>query len=58
VTFEALPPSHFLILSGAEIREPVVTQGPFIMNEPTQIEAVVARYRMGAMGHLAPFPES
>jgi len=58
VTFEALPPSHFLILSGAEIREPVVTQGPFIMNEPSQIEAAIARYRTGAMGYLAPLSES
>jgi redox-sensitive bicupin YhaK (pirin superfamily) len=52
VTFEALPPSHFLILSGAEIREPVVAEGPFIMNEPSQIEDAVARYRTGAMGRL------
>ena len=58
VTFEALPPSHLLILSGAEIREPVVGKGPFIMNEPLQIEAAGIRYRMGAMGDLAPLPES
>jgi len=54
VTFEALPPSHFLILSGAAIGEPVVVEGPFIMNEPSQIEAATARYRTGAMGRLAP----
>lgn len=28
VMFEAFPPSHFLIVSGAEIREPVVSEGP------------------------------
>jgi len=54
VMFEALPPSHFLILSGAEIREPVVSEGPFIMNDRSQIADAVARYRSGAMGHLAP----
>ena len=54
VTFEALPRSHFLVLSGAEIREPVVGHGPFIMNDPLQIEEAGIRYRTGAMGHLAP----
>jgi redox-sensitive bicupin YhaK (pirin superfamily) len=54
LTFEALPPSHLLILSGAEIREPVVSEGPFIMNNRSQIEEALARYRSGAMGHLAP----
>ena len=53
VMFEAVPPSHFLILSGAEIREPMVSEGPFIMNNRSQIEEAVARYRSGAMGHLA-----
>jgi redox-sensitive bicupin YhaK (pirin superfamily) len=56
VTFEAVPPSHFLILSGAEIHEPVVSEGPFIMNDRSQIDEAVARYRSGAMGHLAPLP--
>lgn len=58
VRFEAEQPAHFLLLSGAEIREPVLAQGPFIMNERSQIEAAVARYRTGAMGHLAPLAES
>jgi len=58
VTFEAVPPSHFLIVSGAEIHEPVVAEGSFIMNEPSQIDAAVARYRAGEMGHLAPLPDS
>lgn len=58
VRFEAVPPSHFLIFSGPEIREPVVAEGPFIMNEPSQIEAAVARYHAGGMGRLAPLPGS
>ena len=58
VRFEAFQPGHFLMLSGAEIREPILAQGPFIMNERSQIEAAVARYRTGGMGHLAPLSES
>ena len=54
VTLQAPSPSHALILSGAEIAEPVVAEGPFIMNEPSQIADAFARYRSGAMGHLAP----
>ena len=57
VTFEACQPAHFLILSGAEIREPIFIEGSFIMNEPSQIAAALVRYRDGAMGHLAPLPE-
>ena len=54
VRLGASQPAHLLVLSGAEIREPVVTAGPFIMNEPSQIENAAARYRRGEMGHLAP----
>jgi redox-sensitive bicupin YhaK (pirin superfamily) len=57
VTFEAIDPVHFLILSGAEIREPIVADGPFIMNERSQIEAAVGRHRTGEMGHLAPIAD-
>ena len=58
ITFETPHPAHFLVLSGAEIREPVVVEGPFIMNEPAQIADAATRYRMGAMGPLAPLPRS
>ncbi len=54
VAFEAIHPTHLLILSGAEIREPVLVDGPFIMNERSQIEAAMARFRAGEMGDLAP----
>jgi redox-sensitive bicupin YhaK (pirin superfamily) len=54
VTLEARSLSHFLILSGNEIGEPVVAEGPFIMNERSQIADAFARYRSGAMGRLAP----
>ena len=54
VRLEASRPVHLLVLSGAEICEPVVTAGPFIMNEPSQIDDAAARYQRGEMGHLAP----
>jgi redox-sensitive bicupin YhaK (pirin superfamily) len=46
MTFGALPPSHFVILSGAEIREPVAGRGPFIMYEASQVEEAGIRYHM------------
>jgi redox-sensitive bicupin YhaK (pirin superfamily) len=54
VTFQAHHHAHFLILAGGALHEPVLVHGSFIMNEPPQIEAAVARYRAGEMGRLAP----
>lgn len=49
--------ADLMILSGAEIRERLIVEGPFMMNEPSQIEEAAERYRSGRMGHLAPFVE-
>jgi len=57
VILEAAERAHLLVLSGAQIREPVVTEGPFIMNQPSQVRAAVTRYRTGAMGQLAPLAD-
>lgn len=46
--------AHFLILSGVAINDPIVEEGPFIMNSRIQIEAALARYRSGEMGGLSP----
>ncbi|MGO9583551.1 MAG: pirin family protein [Acidimicrobiales bacterium] len=54
VGLEAAEAAHFLVLSGAAINEPVVEEGPFIMNDRAQIEAAIARYRSGEMGALSP----
>jgi len=54
VAIEALAPSHLVVLSGPDMREPIVVDGPFIMNDPAQIEAAFERYHSGKMGHLAP----
>jgi len=57
VSLEALRPSHVLVLSGTQIDEPVVEEGPFIMNDRSQIEAAMARYRSGEMGGLSPIEQ-
>lgn len=46
--------ANFVVLSGAELREPVLMYGSFIMNDRAQAEAAVARYQSGRMGHLEP----
>jgi hypothetical protein len=56
-TLEAVRSSHVIVLSGAALNEPVVTNGPFIMNDRSQIDAAVARYQAGQMGRLAPLSE-
>jgi redox-sensitive bicupin YhaK (pirin superfamily) len=58
VTFNPFQQAHFVILSGAAIREPLVLEGPFIMNERSQIEDAAKRFRDGTMGHLEPLAES
>ncbi|GGL99630.1 MULTISPECIES: pirin family protein [Micromonospora] len=50
--------AHLLILSGAEIREPVVTAGPFIMNDAAQVRDAADRYHAGSMGQLTPLSDA
>jgi redox-sensitive bicupin YhaK (pirin superfamily) len=54
ITLAAIEPAQVLLLGGAELRDPVVASGPFIMNDQAQIDDAVARYRAGRMGHLTP----
>ena len=41
-----------LLLSGEPIGEPIVGQGPFVMNRPDEIRQAIEDYRSGRMGHL------
>jgi redox-sensitive bicupin YhaK (pirin superfamily) len=50
---EALEETRLLFLSGEPIDEPIVGQGPFVMNTMAEIEQAVADYRAGRMGRLA-----
>jgi len=52
--FDPDTPSHLLVLSGRDPREPVAVYGPFIMNTRNELERAYERYRDGLMGRLAP----
>ncbi len=41
-----------LLLSGEPIDEPIVGQGPFVMNSPQEIRQAIVDYQSGRMGHL------
>jgi len=41
-----------LLLAGEPIDEPIVGQGPFVMNTPQEIRQAIVDYQSGRMGHL------
>lgn len=41
-----------LLLSGEPINEPIVGQGPFVMNSHQEIRQAITDYQSGKMGHL------
>ncbi|WP_017940812.1 MULTISPECIES: pirin family protein [unclassified Thioalkalivibrio] len=43
-----------LVLSGEPIDEPIVGQGPFVMNTPDEIRQAIRDYREGRLQHSAP----
>lgn len=53
LSFEVLEDTTALLLCGEPIDEPIVGQGPFVMNTAQEIHAAMADYRSGKMGHLA-----
>lgn len=44
--------SHFVILGGTPLDEPIVAYASFVMNSSEQIRQVIANYQMGKMGEL------
>ena len=50
---EALEDSALLFLNGQPIEEPIVGQGPFVMNTAEEIGQAMDDYRNGRMGRLA-----
>ncbi len=44
--------AQVVLLAGRPLREPVVSYGPFIMNNEQQIASAIERYRAGRMGRL------
>jgi redox-sensitive bicupin YhaK (pirin superfamily) len=49
---EALEDTRFFIGSGEPLREAVVSQGPFVMNNQTELLQAFRDYQMGKMGIL------
>jgi redox-sensitive bicupin YhaK (pirin superfamily) len=52
VAVESTPDTTALLLCGAPIDEPIVGQGPFVMNAPGEIRRAMLDYQSGKMGHL------
>ena len=53
VTVRADGHTTLLVLSGTPIDEPIVGQGPFVMNSKEEIRAAVMDYKYGRFGRLA-----
>lgn len=53
VHLQAETESRALMLTGEPIGEPVVGQGPFVMNTREEIREAIHDYQAGRMGHLA-----
>ncbi|MDX2047728.1 MAG: pirin family protein, partial [Chitinophagaceae bacterium] len=52
ITIEALEDTRAFLMSGEPIGEKITAQGPFVMNNETQIMEAYRDYRMGKMGVL------
>lgn len=52
IEIDALEDCSFLILAGLPMNEPIVQQGPYVMNTETEILEAMRDYSMGKMGIL------
>lgn len=52
ITIEAQANAKLLIMAGAPIDEPLVSHGPFVMNNQTELLEAMRDYQDGKMGHL------
>ncbi|TAK46636.1 MAG: pirin family protein [Xanthobacteraceae bacterium] len=52
IALEAESETSLLVLSGAPIDEPVVMQGPFVMNTPEEIRQAIVDFQSGRFGEI------
>jgi redox-sensitive bicupin YhaK (pirin superfamily) len=50
--------AQVVLLAGRPLREPVISHGPFVMNNEEQIAQAFERYRAGDMGTLTPVEDT
>ena len=53
VSLHSVAASRVLVLTGEPLEEPVVGQGPFVMNSRDEIRQAIHDYQSGRMGHLS-----
>jgi hypothetical protein len=53
ISIECVSDATALLLCGEPIDEPIVGQGPFVMNTAQEIRQAMEDYRSGKMGHLS-----
>jgi redox-sensitive bicupin YhaK (pirin superfamily) len=53
ISIECMSDATALLLCGEPIDEPIVGQGPFVMNTSHEIRQAMEDYRSGKMGHLS-----
>ncbi len=53
ISIECVKDTTALLLCGEPIDEPIVGQGPFVMNTSQEIRQAMADYQSGKMGHLS-----
>ena len=53
ISIESAKDTTALLLCGEPINEPIVGQGPFVMNTSQEIRQALADYQSGKMGHLS-----
>jgi quercetin 2,3-dioxygenase len=41
--------SRFIVVAGKPLREPIVQYGPFVMNNPLEIEQAIRDYQSGKL---------
>jgi quercetin 2,3-dioxygenase len=52
ITIQTETVSRMLVLTGEPLGEPVVGQGPFVMNTREEIQEAIQEYQLGKMGQL------